>query len=114
MGTVDGIRRLIAFSLIATNLFGAGSVLAQTLLRENPGLLFRPMVVRVIPHRIDGDDAPAGFGIAMGERDGQIYIATANHVVRDSTPDTLTERPEIVFFHERPNRRSALRLPEHL
>jgi hypothetical protein len=115
MGAFRIVGRLIAIFLVAASLLIDEGGFAQSLIRENPGLPFRAMVVRVIPHRItNNDDAPAGFGIVIGERDRQMYIATADHVVRDGVQGTLTERPDVVFFYERPDRRPAERLPEHL
>jgi hypothetical protein len=114
MGLGSSIQRLIGGLIVASVTTAGGPVIAQELARGNPGLAFRPIVVRVIPHGSDGGDRPSGFGIIMGERDGKLYVATADHVVRGGTPDVLTDHPDVVFFQERPDRRPAERLPEHL
>jgi hypothetical protein len=38
-----------------------------------------------------------GFGFVFGERDGLIYIATANHVVRGGGRDEIDREPTLVF-----------------
>jgi len=40
------------------------------------------LTVRIAVH--EGDDEREGFGVVLGERDGWLYIGTANHVVRGS------------------------------
>jgi hypothetical protein len=42
-----------------------------------------------------------GFGFVVGEKSGQLYIATAHHVVASSDPDTTTLKVEVEFFDRR-------------
>jgi hypothetical protein len=42
-----------------------------------------------------------GFGFVVGEKSGQLYIATAHHVVASSDPDTTTLKVEVEFFERR-------------
>lgn len=49
-----------------------------------------------------GDSAATkhGFGFVAGERDGFLYIATANHVVRSDTDDTPAASTKVQFFSD--------------
>lgn len=69
---------------------------------------FQRNVVRIIPKLPDGQDGPSGFGIVIGERDGRLFIATPDHVVRGS--DELTATPDVVFHAEQGRRLPAQRL----
>jgi hypothetical protein len=63
---------------------------------------FADQVVRVIPQSIDGQPAPTGFGLIVGERANKIYIATPYHVAFGSDrPSSLGATPGIVFRTER-------------
>lgn len=41
-----------------------------------------------------------GFGFIAGERDGFLYIATADHVVRGNGPDAIDRSPAVAFFQD--------------
>lgn len=69
---------------------------------------FQRNVVRIIPRLPDGQDGPSGFGIVIGERDGRLFIATPDHVVRGT--DELTATPDVVFHAEQGRRLPAQRL----
>jgi hypothetical protein len=71
---------------------------------------FQRNVVRIVPKTPDGQDGPSGFGIVMGERDGKLYIATPDHVVRGS--DELGPAPDVIFQTEQGRRYPARRLEE--
>ena len=45
-------------------------------------------VVRIIAEWQNGA-THNGFGFIVGERNGQLYVATANHVLRGSLPDEV-------------------------
>jgi hypothetical protein len=70
---------------------------AQQSAGETLALALRANVVSIVAERSDG--VQNGFGFIVGERQGQVYIVTANHVVRSSGPDT-TSQVLIKYFHE--------------
>jgi hypothetical protein len=70
---------------------------AQQSAGETLSLALRSNVVSIVAERSDG--IQNGFGFIVGERQGQVYIVTANHVVRSSGPDT-TSQILIKYFHE--------------
>jgi hypothetical protein len=70
---------------------------AQPSAGETLSLALRSSVVSIVAERSDGTQN--GFGFIVGERHGQIYIVTANHVVRSSGPD-VTTKVLIKYFHE--------------
>jgi hypothetical protein len=58
------------------------------------------LTVRIAVH--EGDDEREGFGIVLGERDGWLYIATANHVVRGNSGQSQESggaRPKVVLTY---------------
>jgi surface antigen len=64
------------------------------------GLSLRNNVVSITAERGDGS-TENGFGFIVGEREGELYIATANHVVRRSEqPGTGTKRITLGYFHD--------------
>ncbi len=65
-----------------------GDELAQAL-RDN--------VVSIIAEWQNGETHD-GFGFIAGERDGQLYIVTANHVVRGALPDEIATTMDIEFY----------------
>ncbi|MBL8701618.1 MAG: bifunctional trypsin-like peptidase domain-containing/SEL1-like repeat protein [Alphaproteobacteria bacterium] len=71
---------------------------------------FQRNVVRIIPKTADGQDGPSGFGIVVGERDGRLFIATPDHVVRGT--EDLSPTPDVIFFAEQGRRFPARRLEE--
>ena len=73
---------------------------------------FKPQVVRVITHHIDGTEADVGFGLIVSEEKGRIYIATPRHVALGwggSPP--LSDNLEIVFQSNPYDKIPAKRLP---
>jgi hypothetical protein len=73
------------------------AIQAQQSAGEALSLALRANVVSIVAERSDG--IQNGFGFIVGESHGQIYIVTANHVVRSSGPDT-TSQILIKYFHE--------------
>src|SRR5262249_23234862 len=41
-----------------------------------------------------------GFGFIIANRDGVVYIATADHVVRGDGPDAIDQTPKVAFFSD--------------
>ena len=46
------------------------------------------------------NDLKTGFGFVVGEREGFIYIVTANHVVRGDNPTEVDNTPTLYFFQD--------------
>jgi S1-C subfamily serine protease/tetratricopeptide (TPR) repeat protein len=63
---------------------------------EKLALSLRHNVVSIAVQRTGG--VHNGFGIIIGERDGRLFIATANHIVRGDTPDDGVKRITIRYF----------------
>jgi len=59
----------------------------------------RRNVVRVAATWANGT-AYDGFGFITGERDGFLYVATADHVVRGNGPDAIDRSPVVAFFQD--------------
>jgi TPR repeat protein len=109
---MDGIVRSIELACVVL-LAGVGSALAQMSEQDarQHAEKFSDQVVRVIPKRTDGAPAPAGFGLVVGERAGQVYIATPYHVAFGSDrPSSLGPTPGIVFRSDRYNTIQARRI----
>jgi len=65
---------------------------------EQLALSLRHNVVSVVaerPGRVE-----EGFGFIVGEREGQVFIVTANHVVRGEEPGDVATRVAIRYFHD--------------
>ena len=65
---------------------------------EQLALSLRHNVVSVVaerPGRVE-----EGFGFIVGEREGQVFIVTANHVVRGDEPGDVATRVAIRYFHD--------------
>src|SRR5262249_61789882 len=58
--------------------------------------------------RIETEWKSDGFGFIVGERGGFLYIATANHVVRGTSPDQSGTSPFVSFFEDQTNHRAQL------
>jgi hypothetical protein len=58
--------------------------------------------------RIETEWKSDGFGFIVGERGGLLYIATANHVVRGTTPEQSGTSPFVSFFEDQTNYRAQL------
>jgi hypothetical protein len=65
---------------------------------EALALALRNNVVGIVAERSDG--VHNGFGFIVGERQRQILIVTANHVVRSGGPDGEARRILVRFFQE--------------
>ena len=76
---------------------------------------FLPNVVQVQATFSDGA-AQTGFGFVVGERDNILYVVTARHVVRSTTPDVTTQAVTAIFYDDAGRARPAeplnVRLPE--
>jgi hypothetical protein len=64
---------------------------------EDLALKLRDHVVRIAATWRDGTQQH-GFGFIVGERDDDIYIVTADHVVRGKLPDELAETITITYY----------------
>ena len=42
----------------------------------------------------------SGFGFVVGKRNDKLYVVTAKHVVRSSTPDNRTKKVSVKFFQD--------------
>jgi hypothetical protein len=58
--------------------------------------------------RIETQWKSDGFGFIVGERAGFFYIATANHVVRGTSPNQSGTSPFVSFYEDRINYRAQL------
>jgi hypothetical protein len=85
-----------------------GSMLPLTATRiqateDEMALALRQNVVR-----IETEWKSDGFGFIVGERGGFLYIATANHVVRGTSPEQGGTSPFVSFFEDQTNYRAQL------
>lgn len=63
-------------------------------------LSLRYNVVRVVAQWENGE-THEGFGIIVGERSGQLYVATANHEMRGKFPNEIATSVETEFYGRR-------------
>ena len=93
------LRRLrwLAALVVWLSVIVPSALQAQQSAGETLSLALRSNVVSIVAERSDGTQN--GFGFIVGERHGQVYIVTANHVVRSSGPD-VTAKVLIKYFHE--------------
>jgi TPR repeat protein len=93
----------IKYCLVRLLLGGALLPVAQSHLygqsTDNLSLELRRNVVRVTAQWANGTTYD-GFGFITGERDGFLYIATADHVVRGNGPDAIDRSPVVAFFQD--------------
>jgi hypothetical protein len=89
--------RWLVVLLVSLSVMVPSALQAQQSAGETLSLALRSNVVSIVAERSDG--IQNGFGFIVGERHGQVYIVTANHVVRSSGPDT-TSQILIKYFHE--------------
>ncbi|MGH8065017.1 MAG: S1 family peptidase [Candidatus Entotheonellia bacterium] len=61
-------------------------------------LQLRNHVVSIIAER--SRNTEYGFGFIVGDREGVLYIVTANHVVRSNQPGDVTKRVMVRYFHD--------------
>lgn len=85
---------LVALSITAASPEAGGAPRGYVLAKE-----LRDNVVTVVAEWENGE-TQSGFGFIVGEKTGQLYISTANHVVRGIGPDAKAARVE-VEFHDR-------------
>jgi hypothetical protein len=64
---------------------------------EQLAMALRDHVVRITANWRDGS-TQHGFGFVVGERNNELYIVTADHVVRGTLPDELAETIGLTFF----------------
>ena len=93
----------IKYCLVRLLLGGALLPVAQSHIHgqstDNLSLELRRNVVRVTAQWANGTTYD-GFGFITGERDGFLYIATADHVVRGNGPDAIDRSPVVAFFQD--------------
>jgi S1-C subfamily serine protease len=82
---------LIGFLTLMSPLAILAQPIDQAVGRELAEVL-RHNVVSIRTERTDGGQS--GFGFIVGEHQGQLYIVTANHVVRSDQPDVVEMPPE--------------------
>jgi trypsin-like peptidase len=70
---------------------------------EDLALALRPNVVRILANPAAGTPAQ-GFGFVVGESSGQLYIVTADHVVRGEGPGEIDKKPIVIFFQDQGKR----------
>ncbi|MBY5605577.1 SUMF1/EgtB/PvdO family nonheme iron enzyme [Rhizobium leguminosarum] len=63
----------------------------------------RANVVAITARWQDGSTVKTGFGIIVAERNGTLYIATANHIVRGKDPGELAPDPAVRFLEDQGN-----------
>ncbi len=86
---------LLALSLARLNVSEA---LAQAKTGEELANDLRRNVVRVTSRWTNGTSQRSGFGFLVGERNGLLYIVTADHVVRDD--NLAVGIPGIIFYYD--------------
>jgi TPR repeat protein len=91
-------------SLAASSVIGAVLLFAHVQASGEPRssdivLELRPNVVRVTAQWKTGAVSD-GFGFIVGERDGFLYVVTADHVVRGDEPDAIDRSPVVAFFND--------------
>jgi hypothetical protein len=77
----------------------ADAALAQSSSGEDLASALRPNVVQIVAH-LSAEKTTQGFGFVIGEDSGQLYIVTANHVVRGDGPDEIDKKPTVIFFQD--------------
>ena len=70
-------------------------------------------VVRIVAHSGAGAIRD-GFGFVVGEDSGQLYIVTADHVVRGDGPDDIDKKPRVIFSQDRGKEYAGELLGTHL
>jgi Trypsin-like peptidase domain len=96
-GVLGAVRRVGAI-LCVLMMFGSAP-LAQEMLPagEQFAMALQAHVVRITANWRDGS-TQHGFGFVVGERNNELYIVTADHVVRGTLPDELAETIGLTFF----------------
>jgi hypothetical protein len=88
-------------TLVMLVLAAAVAARAQNPSGEAVALSLQSNVVRIVAHLGAGAIAREGFGFVVGEDSGQLYIVTADHVVRADGPDEIDQKPTVTFFQDR-------------
>jgi TPR repeat protein len=91
-------------SLVASSVIAALLLFAHVQASGEPRssaivLELRPNVVRVTAQWKTGAVSD-GFGFIVGERDGFLYVVTADHVVRGDEPNAIDRSPVVAFFSD--------------
>jgi hypothetical protein len=87
-------------ALVMLAMVAAVAAQAQSPSGEDLALALRSNVVRIVVHPGAGAPAREGFGFVVGEDSGQLYIVTADHVVRGDGPDDIDKKPTVIFFQD--------------
>jgi Trypsin-like peptidase domain len=87
-------------ALVMLVMAAAVAARAQNPSGEDVALKLRSNVVRIVAHLGAGATAREGFGFMVGEDSGQLYIVTADHVVRGDGPDDIDKKPTVIFFQD--------------
>jgi hypothetical protein len=92
--------KLWCITLVMLVLAAAIAAHAQNPSGEAVALTLQSNVVRIVAHLGAGAIAREGFGFVVGEDSGQLYIVTADHVVRGDGPDEIDQKPIVIFFQD--------------
>src|SRR5258708_4683584 len=94
--------RMKPWCVVLVMLATAAAVVAQAQnpSREAVALTLRSNVVQIVAHLGAGAPAREGFGFVVGEDAGQLYIVTADHVVRGDGLDDIDKKPTVIFFQD--------------
>jgi Trypsin-like peptidase domain len=96
-GVLGAIRRIGAILCVLMMLGSAPPAQEMPATGEQFALALQAHVVRITANWRDGS-TQHGFGIVVGERNDELYIVTADHVVRGTLPDELAETISLTFF----------------
>jgi hypothetical protein len=88
------VKLLLLLTVIALNV---SEVHAQSYTGDALANDLRRNVVRIVSRWTNGTQNKAGFGFVVGEREGLLYIITADHVVRDGF---FAGSPGITFYFD--------------
>lgn len=103
----DGVRKIGVSDFVVARIFSPALLLCawhqfafpQAEASDQLAYSLRQNVVRISATM--STHVENGFGFVVGEKSGQLYIATAHHVVASSDPDTKTLRVDVEFFDHR-------------
>jgi hypothetical protein len=101
-------------TLVMLALVAAVAARAQNPSGEAVALSLQSNVVRIVAHLGAGAIAREGFGFVVGEDLGQLYIVTADHVVRGDGPDEIDKKPTVIFFQDQGKAYTGELLGTHL
>jgi hypothetical protein len=92
-------RTLLLLILILWSRPSADRAQAQNPTSKDPAFAYLRNVVR-IKARMKTGESKQGFGFIVGEGSDQLYIVTANHVVRGESPEEIDKNPTVIFFQD--------------